>query len=72
VLRKKKAIGTYNIGSGYMINLKKIAELIAKKFNKLINIIDSRKRTYLIADNSKISKLNWKPKKNIINLEYFY
>ena len=49
-----------------MINLKNIAELIAKKFNKLINIIDSRKRTYLIADNSKILKLNWKPKKKLL------
>lgn len=72
LLRRRKANGIYNIGSGYQFNLKTIALLIAKKFNKKINFIDSKKTTYLISNNKKILKLNWKPKKFNMDLKYFY
>ena len=72
LLRKKKAKGIYNIGSGNQFNLKIIANLITKKFNKKTNFIDSPKTTYLISNNKKILKLNWKPKKFNMSLKYFY
>ncbi len=72
LLRKKKTKGVYNIGTGNQFNLKIIANLIAKKFNKKINFIDSKKTTYLISNNKKILKLNWKPKKFNMSLKYFY
>ena len=72
LLRKKNASGIYNIGTGNQFYLKTIAQLISKKFNKKINFIDSNKKTYLISNNKKISKLNWKPQKFNMNLNYFY
>jgi nucleoside-diphosphate-sugar epimerase len=72
LLRKKNASGIYNIGTGNQFDLKTIAQLISKKFNKKINFIDSNKTTYLISNNKKISKLNWKPQKFNMNLNYFY
>ena len=72
LLRKRKAEGIYNIGSGYKFNLKTIANLLAKKFNKKINFVDSKKTTYLISNNKKILKLNWKPRKFNMDLKYFY
>jgi nucleoside-diphosphate-sugar epimerase len=72
LLRKKETKGVYNIGTGNQFNLKIIANLIAKKFNKKINFIDSKKTTYLISNNKKILKLNWKPKKFNMSLKYFY
>ena len=72
LLRKNKATGIYNIGTGNQFNLKTIATLIAKKFKKKINFVDSKKTTYLISNCKKISKLNWKPKKFNMNLKYFY
>ena len=71
-LRKNKSIGVYNIGTGKKFSLKIIAKLIAKKFKKKINFIDSAKSTYLISDSTKILKLNWKPRKFNMNLKYFY
>jgi len=72
LLRKKKTKGVYNIGTGNQFNLKIIANLIAKKFNKKINFIDSKKTTYLISNNKKILKLNWKYRKFNMSLKYFY
>ena len=72
VLRKNRATGIYNIGTGNQFNLKNIAMQIAKKFNKKINFVDSKKSTYLISNCNKILKLNWKPKKFNTNLKYFY
>ena len=72
ILRKKKAKGIYNIGTGNQFNLKTIAHLISKKFNKQINFADSKKTTYLISNNKKILRLNWKPRKFNMNLKYFY
>jgi len=71
-LRKNKATGIYNIGTGNQFNLKVIAMLFAKKFKKKINFVDSKKSTYLIANCKKISKFNWKPRKFNMNLKYFY
>jgi len=71
-LRKNKSVGIYNIGTGKQFNLKTIANLIAKKFKKNIDFVDSKKSTYLISNCNKISKLNWKPKKFNMNLKYFY
>ena len=72
LLRKKKAKGIYNIATSNYFNLKIIAKLIAKKFNKKITFIDSKKTTYLIGNNKKISKLNWNPRKFNMSLKYFY
>lgn len=71
-LRKIKAKGIYNIGTGHQFHLKEIAVVISKKFNKKVNFIDSRRTTFLIADNKKILGINWKPKKIVIDLNYFY
>ena len=72
ILRKKKAKGIYNIGTGNQFHLKDIASLISNKFNKKITFVDSKKKSYLISNNKKILKLNWKPRKFNTNLEYFY
>ena len=72
LLRRREAEGIYNIGSGNKFNLKTIAHLIAKKFNKKISFINTKKTTYLISNNNKILKLNWKPRKFNMNLKYFY
>ena len=72
MLRRREAEGIYNIGSGNKFNLKTIAHLIAKKFNKKISFINTKKTTYLISNNNKILKLNWKPRKFNMNLKYFY
>ncbi len=72
LLRKRQAEGIYNIGSGKKFNLKIIANLLAKKFNKKIKFVDTKKTTYLISNNNKILKLNWKPRKFNMNLKYFY
>ena len=71
-LRKIKAKGIYNIGTGHQFHLKEIAWLVSKKFNKKVNFIDSKKPTFLIANNKKILSINWKPKNIAMNLKYFY
>ena len=70
ILRKKIKSGIYNIGSGEKFSLKDIAKLIAKRKKKIF--IDKSNPTYLIADNSKLTSLNWKPSKYNKKLEYFY
>ena len=72
VLYENKASGTFNIGSGKKFFLKNIANIIARKYKKKIRFHDSKKSTYLIANNEKLIRLGWKPKKFKKNLKYFY
>jgi len=72
ILRKKQKSGIFNIGSGDVFNLKEIATLINKKYKKKIRFKDECKSTYLIANNKKLKKLKWKPKKFNNNINYFY
>ena len=70
-LRIKNKEGIYNIGSGKKYYLKDIVRIFN---NKKKNIIfkDYFKTTYLISNNNKIKKLNWKPKNFKNDLKYFY
>jgi nucleoside-diphosphate-sugar epimerase len=61
-LYEKKIHGIINLGTGKAIYLKKIAMIIAKKYNKKIIFEDNKYATYLIADNRKLKKIY---KKNI-------
>ena len=59
----KKRSGIFNIGLGKKINLKDIAILIGKKYDKKIKFSDNSKISYLISNNKKIKK--YLPKKTI-------
>ena len=72
ILCKYGKKGIYNIGSGKEINLKKIAEIIAKKYKKKISFEKDNKPTFLISNSSKLKKLGWKPKKFKNSINYFY
>ena len=56
-LYKSNFIGIINIGSGVKIHLKNIAELICKKYNKKFEFIDNKKKTYLVANVTKLKKI---------------
>ena len=56
-LLKKNFIGTVNIGSGKGIYLKDIAKIILNKYKKSAIFVDSKKITYLIANNQKVKKI---------------
>ena len=71
-LRKNEASGTYNIGSGINFDLRGIARIFAIKYKKRISFRDSKKCTYLIANNTKIKKLGWTSSKYNENIDYFY
>ena len=62
---KKKASGIYNIGSGKKVLISDIIKIVFNKYNKIYKIHENNKATCLVADNSKIKKLKWKPKNNI-------
>ena len=70
-LRIKSKEGIYNIGSGKKFYLKNIVKIFNTK-KKIVIFKDYSKTTYLVSNNSKIKKLNWKPKKFNNNFEYFY
>ena len=72
ILSKYGKKGIYNIGSGKEINLKKIAEIIAKKYKKKISFEKDNRPTFLISNSSKLKKLGWKPKKFKNSINYFY
>lgn len=72
LLMKKKKTGIYNIGSGHIFSLKKIAYLLSVKYKKKIIFKDNIKPTYLISNNNKIKKLKWKPSEFNNQIEYFY
>lgn len=66
ILMKKKKKGIYNICSARKTNLKKIAFLISRKKNKILEFNDPNfSLTNLVGDNNKMKKLGWRPKKNI-------
>tara|TARA_X000000950_G_scaffold38683_1_gene41363 strand:- start:14703 stop:15512 length:810 start_codon:yes stop_codon:yes gene_type:complete len=60
-LWKKKYQGTINIGNGKKTNLKRIANLIAKKYGKKI-LFKQNKSTTMVADISKLKRFGWKSK----------
>ena len=63
ILCIKKGTGIYNIGSSKKFNLETIVKIFCKKFKKKAFFIKSSKRfTYLISDNKKLTKLGWNPK----------
>ena len=68
ILINKKSTGIYNIGSGKKVLISDIIKLIFNKYKKKYFIKDTLKPTCLIADNSKLKKLNWKPTKNIMGI----
>ena len=72
ILCDNKKKGIYNIGSGEAINLKKIAEIIARKFKKTIFFLRDNKPTYLISNSSKLKKLGWRSQKFKNRINYFY
>ena len=65
ILINKKSTGTYNIGSGNKVLISDIIKLIFKKYKKEYLIKNTSKQTCLVANNSKIKKLNWQPTKDI-------
>jgi len=71
-LRKKNVHGVYNIGSGICFDLRNIAKMFSKKYNKKINFQDLSKPSFLIANNKKINKLGWHSSKFDNKIEYFY
>ena len=70
-LRIKNKEGIYNIGSGKKFYLKNIVKIFNTK-KKIVIFKDYSKTTYLISNNNKIKKLNWKPRRFANNFEYFY
>ena len=72
VLMKNKMAGTFNIGSSLMFDLRDIAEIFSKKYNKNITYKNSIESSFLISDNKKICKLKWKPIKFNNKVDYFY
>ena len=71
-LRKKKAFGIYNIGSGISFDLRNIAKIFSKKYNKKIYFQNLSKPSFLISNNKKIKNLGWKPTKFNDQIEYFF
>jgi len=67
ILWKKRALGTFNIGTSDIIYLKDIALMMKKKINKDLTLTfdDNKKSTFLVANIQKIKKLGWKPKYKI-------
>jgi UDP-glucose 4-epimerase len=65
ILIDKKSTGIYNIGSGNKVLISDIIKLIFAKYNKKYFIKNTLKQTCLVANNSKIKRLNWRPTKNI-------
>ena len=71
-LRKNKAFGIYNIGSGTSFDLRNIAKIFSEKYNKKINFQSLSKPSFLISNNEKIKKLGWRPTKFNNKIEYFH
>ena len=65
ILKKNKANGIYNIGSGKKVLLSNIVKIILDKYKKKYIKKNKNIQTSLVSNNSKIKKLNWKPTKNI-------
>ena len=71
-LRKNKAFGIYNIGSSISFDLRNIAKIFSKKYNKKIKFKKLSKPSFLISNNEKIKKLGWRPTKFNNKIEYFF
>jgi len=71
ILRKKEKEGIYNIGSGQKFYLKNVVKIFNKNKKQII-FKDNLKPTFLISNNKKIKKLNWKPTKFNNDINYFY
>ena len=56
-LYKKKYKGIINIGTGKGVLLKDIAKIICNKLKKKYEFVDSKKSTFLVADNSRLKKI---------------
>lgn len=56
-LYQKKFKGIINLGTGKKVHLKKIANIIAKKYKKKIIFDDNKKATYLVANITKLKKI---------------
>jgi nucleoside-diphosphate-sugar epimerase len=67
-LLKNKAGGIYNIASGKKINLQYLIKIICKKFNKIPKFLANKNSTTLIANISKIKKIGWRPKDDIVKI----
>ena len=65
ILIDKKSTGIYNIGSGNKVLISDIIKLIFTRYNKKYFTKNTLKQTCLVANNSKIKRLNWRPTKNI-------
>lgn len=67
-LLKNNSKGIYNIASGKKINLQYLIKIICKKFNKIPKFVANKNSTTLIADISKIKKIGWSPKDDILKI----
>lgn len=67
-LLKNKSKGIYNIASGKKINLQYLIKIICKKFNKIPKFLANKNSTTLIANISKIKKIGWSPKDDIVKI----
>ena len=67
-LLKNKSKGIYNIASGKKINLQYLIKKICKKFNKIPKFLANKSSTTLIANISKIKKIGWSPKDDIVKI----
>jgi len=65
ILIDRKSTGIYNIGSGNKVLISDIIKFIFAKYNKKYFIKNTLKQTCLVANNSKIKRLNWRPTKHI-------
>ena len=67
LLEKKKKTGIFNIGSGQKLHLVDIINHLNKFTKKNIQISKNLKKTYLIANISKLRKIGWKQKYNFLS-----
>ena len=67
LLERKKKIGIFNIGSGQKLHLVDIINHLNKFAKKNIQISKNIKKTYLIANISKLRKIGWKQKYNFLS-----
>ena len=73
ILFLKKKEGIYNLGSGKKTPLLKIINYFSKKFKKRYTIKKNNKMTILVSDNTKLTKIGWKPKFGLLStLKKFY
>lgn len=64
MLRKKKSVGIFNIGTGKSVNLLDIVKIINKN-KKIISFKKNKVKTKLVANISKIKKIGFNPKFDI-------